>query len=108
MTVQPTEQCVHTVLRRVTSAPALGGGPALAGRTLPISSVPSMARPPAVRPDRRRNVRRSSPAGLPAMAVERDVLRAGVSAFLTSTFGLRSVAIDAVERLDVLGFPVAR
>ena len=35
MTVQPTEQCVQMFLRMVTCAPAGGGGPACALRTLP-------------------------------------------------------------------------
>src|SRR5690242_12092235 len=59
VTVQPTEQCVHTLLRMVTCAPDAGGGPASALRMLPSGSVPTAARPPATRPERRRKLRRS-------------------------------------------------
>src|SRR5215813_12481605 len=44
VTVQPTEQCVQTLLRMVTCAPAAGGGPASALRTLPSGKAPSAAR----------------------------------------------------------------
>ena len=63
ITVQPTEQCVQTFLRMVTWAPTGGGGPALALRTEPSGNVPNAVSPPAARPDRRRNVRRSKPPG---------------------------------------------
>src|SRR5262249_15203627 len=60
-TVQPTEQCVQIFLRMVTCAPAGGGGPASALRTLVSGSAPSVARPPATRPERRRKARRRTP-----------------------------------------------
>src|SRR5581483_3522853 len=59
VTVQPTEQCVQMFLRMVTAAPAGGGGPASALRTLTSGRLPSVAKPPATRPERRRNARRS-------------------------------------------------
>src|SRR5215475_8826729 len=58
-TVQPTEQCVQMFFLMVTCAPAGGGGPASALRTLASGSAPSVARPPATRPERRRKPRRS-------------------------------------------------
>src|SRR6188472_2753940 len=61
VTVQPTEQCVQTLLRIVTAAPAGGGGPASALRTLVSGMAPIAARPPAAMPERRKNVRRSRP-----------------------------------------------
>src|SRR4051794_19883344 len=61
ITVQPTEQCVQMFLRMVTCAPAGGGGPASALRTLVSGSAPSVARPPAARPERRRKARRPRP-----------------------------------------------
>src|SRR5271165_3139401 len=51
-TVQPTAQCVHTLLRITTCAPGAGGGPALALRTLPSGRAPSPARAPAATPER--------------------------------------------------------
>src|SRR6266705_4290280 len=61
VTVQPTEQCVQMFLRMVTCAPAGGGGPASALRTLASGSAPSVASEPATSPDLRRELRRSSP-----------------------------------------------
>src|SRR4029078_3242592 len=52
VTVQPTEQCVQMLLRMVTVAPAGGGGPASALRTLVSGSAPSVGRPPAQRAGR--------------------------------------------------------
>jgi hypothetical protein len=46
--VQPTEQWVQMFLRMVTCAPAGGGGPASALRTLASGSAPSVAVEPAV------------------------------------------------------------
>src|SRR6185437_13510893 len=60
VTVQPTEQCVQTLLRMVTVAPCAGGGPASALRTPLSGSAPSAANPPAAMPERRRKARRSS------------------------------------------------
>src|SRR5215831_9950896 len=62
VTVQPTEQWVQIFLRVSTGAPALGGGPASALRTLASGNAPSVASPPATRPERRRKPRRSSAA----------------------------------------------
>src|SRR6185312_17506229 len=59
VTVQPTEQWVQMLLRMVTAAPAGGGGPASALRTVVSGILPSAARPPAAMPERRRKVRRS-------------------------------------------------
>src|SRR5262249_59508488 len=47
VTVQPTEQWVQIFLRIVTCAPAAGGGPASALRTLPSGRAPGAARLPA-------------------------------------------------------------
>src|SRR4029079_2275547 len=47
VTVQPTEQGVEMLLRMVTAAPAGGGGPASALRTVVSGILPSAARPPA-------------------------------------------------------------
>src|SRR5438105_1993454 len=60
VTVQPTEQCVQTLLRMV--APVVSGPAAAASalRTVP-GSAPSVASPPAARPERRRKARRSRP-----------------------------------------------
>src|SRR6267378_5583167 len=71
VTVQPTEQCVQMFLRMVTCAPPGGGGPAFALRMVASGSAPSVARPPATRPDRRRKLRRSKPppdGPLPSLA----------------------------------------
>src|SRR5246127_1379035 len=43
VTVQPTAQWVQMLLRVITCAPAGGGGPALACRTLPSGKVPNAA-----------------------------------------------------------------
>src|ERR1700680_4959367 len=57
VTVQPTAQWVQMLLRIVAFAPAARGGPALAWRTLPSGNVPTVARPPATSPERRRKPR---------------------------------------------------
>src|SRR5262249_17765460 len=59
VTVQPTEQCVQTLLRM--TAPAVSGPAAAASalRTLANGTVPSAARLPAPIPERRRKARRS-------------------------------------------------
>src|SRR5690348_14948771 len=67
VTVQPTEQWVQTLLRIVTCAPAAGGGPAFALRTVESGNAPIAARPPAAMPDFRKKSRRSKPA-LPCVA----------------------------------------
>src|SRR5215831_11805572 len=60
VTVHPTEQCVQTLLRIV--APATFGPAAFASCTVASGKAPTVARPPATRPDLRRKLRRSSPA----------------------------------------------
>src|SRR3982074_1202313 len=100
MTEQPTEQWVQTFLRLVTGAPTGGGGPASALRMLPSGRLPSAARLPAVRPERRRNVRRSRPRAVsPASAEESVALRACRSDRLISTdaSSLPWIAVDAIE-----------
>src|SRR5262249_4965974 len=85
-TVQPTEQCVQMFLRMVTCAPAGGGGPASALRTLASGNAPSVARPPATRPERRRKARRSSaPSDEPCRAPASVPRRAGRCVFLIVT-----------------------
>src|SRR6185437_7242110 len=93
-TVQPTAQCVQTLLRMVTAAPFSAGGPAFACRTLASGKAPSVARPPAARPDRRRKLRRSRPlsfwlaraASVPRRAW-RSVLLISTAASLSSDNG---------------------
>src|SRR5690606_37591084 len=71
MTVQPTEQWVHTVLICWT-APAAAVVWASALVTMPPESVAAAATPPAVRPERRRKVRRSMALPVsPLSAVDR-------------------------------------
>src|SRR5580700_4377707 len=111
VTVQPTEQWVQMLLRVSTGMPALGGGPASALRTLPSGRAPSVANPPARRPERRRKPRRSSaPFDCPASAAASVPRRASRSVRLISTaaslFG--RILVDAVVRLDVIAHPVAR
>src|SRR5262249_15995433 len=85
-TVQPTEQCVQMFLRMVTCAPAGGGGPASALRTLASGNAPTVARPPATRPERRRKARRSSaPSDGPCRALASVPRRARRSVLLIST-----------------------
>src|SRR5262249_36762474 len=86
MTVQPTEQCVQTFLRTVTAAPGGGGGPASALRTAPTDKVPTAARLPAARPDRRRKLRRSrSPLVCGGSAAPNVLRRSSRCALLIST-----------------------
>src|SRR5271166_2932618 len=51
VTVQPTAQWVHTLLRLTNCAPGAGGGPAFAFRTLPSGRAPSPERAPAATPE---------------------------------------------------------
>src|ERR1700719_4622579 len=92
--------------RRETTVPGAGGAPASALRTLPSGSAPSPARPPAMRPERRRKDLRSrflwgphSIAGAPAP------LRCCLSDLLMSMDALlrRRITIDAVKRLNFCG-----
>src|ERR1700690_3022512 len=84
VTVQPTEQCVQMLLRMVTAAPASAGGPAFALRTLAGGKGPSVARPPAASPDRRRKLRRSRPLSLWLARAESVPRRAWRSVLLIS------------------------
>src|SRR6266481_9968171 len=84
VTVQPTEQCVQMLLRVSTVLPGFGGGPASALRTPLTGSVPSAARAPAARPERRRNARRSIPLGSAPSAPTKAPRRAARSALLMS------------------------
>src|SRR3954449_11117178 len=71
VTVQPTEQCVQMFFLITTSAPETAVPAAFAFFTEPSWSEATPARPPAARPERRRNVRRSSPSeGGPAVTGE--------------------------------------
>src|ERR1700688_2161577 len=104
MTEQPTEQWVHIFLRLVTCAPAGGGGPASALRRFASGSVPSVARLPATRPDRRKKPRRSRPrSDWACEAAACTPLRTGRSVRLINigclSFG--RIAVDAVEVLDL-------
>src|SRR5437870_3577871 len=62
MTVQPTEQWVHTVLTDLTAGLGGGAGAASAFRIMP-PPLASAAMPPAAMPERRRKPRRSRMAG---------------------------------------------
>src|SRR5690606_6105073 len=80
ITVQPTEQCVQTVFFSST-LPAPGAA-ASAFRTRPNDSVEAAARPPAVRPERLRKVRRSmAPPTTPAYAFDKRGLPAAPFVF---------------------------
>src|SRR5437764_4485683 len=77
----------------------------------PSGKAPSVASPEATSPERRRNVRRSRPPlDWPASAAASLPRRASRSFLLISTASppLLRIFVDAVERLDVLGFLVAR
>src|SRR5947207_14442236 len=95
-------------LRSVTAAPLAGGGPASDLRTLPSCNAPSVASEPAARPERRRNARRSRPPPFCSdSAALSEVRRAWRSLLLISTGASSArVAVDAIERLHVIGFPV--
>src|SRR5947207_7907862 len=96
-------------LRSVTAAPLAGGGPASDLRTLPSCNAPSVASEPAARPERRRNARRSRPPPFCSdSAALSEVRRAWRSLLLISTGASSArVAVDAIERLHVIGFPVS-
>src|SRR6266566_5504017 len=111
VTVQPTEQWVQMFLRVSTGAPGLGGGPASALRTLPSGRAPTVASPPAMRPERGRKLRRSSaPPDWPANAAASVPRRASRSVRLISTAAslLGRILVDAVIGLDVIAQPIAR
>src|SRR5271166_6198333 len=112
MTEQPTEQWVQTFLWLVTVAPGGGGGPASALRIPSRGKVPSAARLPAVRPERRRKLRRSNPpegrsasagAARPRLGCRSDLL------ISTGCALLRRIAVDAIEFLNFGGIrPIPR
>src|SRR5882757_5947978 len=107
MTEQPTEQWVQTFLRVVTAAPGGGGGPASACRILPSGKLPSAARLPAARPERRRKARRSRLLSDDFVAnaeaiVPRRAWRSDRFISMRTSSTLR-VAIDSVEILDLDG-----
>src|SRR5205807_3858380 len=107
----PAVQCVQTALRVSTATPGRRVGPASARRSPVSGSAPMVARPEATRPERRRNVRLSRPPlDWPASAAASLPRRASRSFLLISTASPPSlrILVDAVERLDVLGFLVAR
>src|SRR5437016_11939477 len=89
VTVQPTEQWVQMFLRVATCAPAGGGGPACARRTLVRGRVPSAARLPATRPEPRRKPRRSRPSSDRPGNAAASAPRAALSALLISIWRLR-------------------
>src|SRR5258708_32826737 len=107
ITVQPTEQCVQMFFLISVGAPTIFG-PACALRTEPSGSRPNAAPAPAARPDRRRNVRRSStPEARPAAIPRKRAPPANPSLrFINMGVG-PSIAVDAIENLDVIGFLVA-
>src|SRR6201997_2790839 len=75
VTVQPTEQCVHTLLRMTASAVSGPAAAASALRTVVSGIVPRTARPPAPIPERRKKARRSR-AVLLAARLARELRRA--------------------------------
>src|SRR5262249_29340549 len=110
VTVQPTEQWVQMLLRTSTGAPACGGGPASALRTLESGSAPRGASPPAASPERRRKPRRASaPPDCAASAAARPLRRVSRSCRLISmaASSLR-VPVDPVIGFDVIAFLIAR
>src|SRR3954469_20078191 len=107
ITVQPTEQCVQMFFRISVGAPTTSG-PACALRTEPSGSRPNAAPAPAARPDLRRNVRRSStPEARPAATPCKRALPADPSLRFINMCVVPSIAVDAIEILDVIGFLVA-
>src|SRR5829696_239694 len=110
VTVQPTEQCVQMfflISGLSTIVPA-----AWALSTDPSWIDPMAARPPTVRPDCRRNVRRSmTPEARPA-ATACSLLRLAspllrLVSMAQPSLLERLVAVGAVEGLDVIGLPIA-
>src|SRR2546421_10432063 len=107
MTVQPTEQCVQMFFLSSIGAPIIFG-PACALRTDPSGISPNAAPAPTVRPDRRRNVRRSrTPEARPAAIPCKRALPADPSFRLINMCVAPSIAVDAIVILDVIGFLVA-
>ena len=84
MTVQPTEQCVQTDLTRV--APEVSGPATAASAFLTAPGIMlANATPPVSRPDRAKNVRRSSalPATGASACFKRVALAAPLDFFLS-------------------------
>src|SRR3954454_603556 len=107
MTVQPTEQCVQMFFLSSVGAPMIFG-PACALRTDPSGISPKAAPAPTVRPDRRRNERRSrTPEARPAATPCKRALPADPSLRLINMCVIPSVTVDAIVVLDVVGFLVA-
>src|SRR6185369_17656409 len=80
-------------------------GPACALRTDPSGIRPNAAPAPTVRPDRRRNVRRSrTPEARPAAIPCKRALPADPSLRFINMCVFPSIAVDAIEILDVIGF----
>ena len=114
-TVQPTEQCVHTD-RIVSIAPPVAASARL---TVPAESAPIAARPPAARPDRVRNVRRSTAcsATLWITGIKRERIAVPLRVFLSMfCFSFCSCAVadpagsesaGLVVRPDVIRLDVA-
>src|SRR6266849_3188691 len=108
MTEQPTEQWVQKFFRAVTVAPAGGGGPASACRMLVSGKLPSTARLPAARPERRRKERRlrflsddwlvNAEATVPRRTRRSDRF---ISMGEPSTSLMLRVAVDSVEGLNL-------
>src|SRR3954452_23413484 len=83
-------------------------GPACALRTEPSGISPKAAPAPTVRPDRRRNERRSrTPEARPAATPCKRALPADPSLRLINMCVIPSVTVDAIVVLDVVGFLVA-
>src|SRR6476661_2099638 len=107
ITVQPTEQCVQMFFLISVGAPTILG-PACALRTDPSGIKPSAAPAPAARPDRRRNVRRSrTPEARPAATPCKRALPANPSLRFINMCVVRSIAVDAIVVLDVVGFLIS-
>ncbi len=84
MTVQPTEQCVQTDLTRV--APAVSGPATAASAFFTAPGIMlAKATPPVSRPDRAKNVRRSSavPATGASPCIKRVVFAVPLDFFLS-------------------------
>src|SRR5690348_2762621 len=84
VTVQPTAQWVHTLLRLTSCAPGAGGGPALALRTPTDGRAPSAVRLAAATPERRKKLRRSRPRSVSPAKTASDPRCASRSVLLMS------------------------
>src|SRR5204863_8952890 len=103
MTVQPTEQWVQMFFLSSIGAPIIFG-PACALRTDPSGIRPNAAPAPTVRPDRRKNVRRSrTPEARPAATPCKRALPADPSFRLINMCVILSIAVDAIVVFHVIG-----